>query len=83
LTRKAFIANLRHLLVRLGISSSSYSGHSLRVGAATSAAAAGVPDHLIKILGRWTSLSYLRYIRINNCVIEQAHNKILKLSLFT
>ena len=78
LTRRAFIANLRHLLTLLGVQTSSFSGHSLRVGAATSAAAAGLPDHLIQTLGRWNSLSYLRYIRIDDCIIERAHSKISK-----
>jgi len=81
LTRRVFVANLRHLLLRLGIQASSYSGHSMRVGAATSAAASGVPDHLIQVLGRWTSLSYLRYIRVSNNVIRQAHHKMLRFSL--
>ena len=80
LTRSAFVSNLKHLLVRLGFSPTSYSGHSFRIGAATSAAAAGIPDHLIKVLGRWSSLSYLRYIRINNDIIQNAHCKILHLS---
>ena len=40
-----------------------YSSHSFRIGAATSAALAGVPDHLIKVLARWSSDAYLRYIR--------------------
>ncbi|CAF4192315.1 unnamed protein product, partial [Rotaria sordida] len=79
-TRRAFIFNLRHLLLQLGYEASAYSGHSLRVGAATSAAAAGVPDHLIQTLGRWSSLSYLRYIRVSDTVILKAHNKILQLS---
>lgn len=52
---------LREVLSRAGVSGQ-FSSHSFRIGAATSAAAAGVPDHLIQTLGRWTSSAYLRYI---------------------
>lgn len=40
-----------------------YSSHSFRIGAATVAARNGIPDHLIRLLGRWSSSAYLRYIR--------------------
>ena len=38
-----------------------YLGHSFRIGA--TAAAVGIPDHLIKTLGRWISYAYQIYIR--------------------
>ena len=53
---------LRAILRSAGITGN-YSSHSFRIGAATSAALAGFPDHLIKTLGRWSSDAYLRYIR--------------------
>ena len=39
------------------------STHSLQIGAATTAAAAGIPTHTIKQLGRWRSSAYRSYIR--------------------
>ena len=37
--------------------------HSFRIGAAITAAAAGVPSWLVKVLGRWSLGCYERYIR--------------------
>ena len=47
-----------------GVEASKYSGHSFRIGAATTAASAGIEDSLIKTLGRWESTAYLLYIRV-------------------
>ena len=40
-------------------------GHSVRIEAATSASQAGVPETMIKILGRWSSMAYQQYIRLS------------------
>jgi len=62
LTRDKFINNFRHILCLCGFDDSKYCGHSFRIGAATSAAKAGVKDHMIQTLGRWSSNCYVRYI---------------------
>ena len=65
LTKSKFTSLFRKALSKSGIDSSSYSGHSFRIGAATTAAANGVEDSLIQTLGRWKSSAYLSYIRIS------------------
>ena len=58
LTRLALVSEVRAALTVAGIDPAPYSGHSFRIGAATSAAAAGVEDAVIKTLGRWRSDAY-------------------------
>ena len=55
LSRSAFVAQLRVALRATGIDDAGFSGHSLRIGAVTAAATAGIPDHTITMLGRWLS----------------------------
>ena len=45
-----------------GMCPSKYASHSFRIGATTTAAAAGLPTWLIKMLGRWSSDAYLTYV---------------------
>lgn len=45
--------------------------HSFRIGGASAAASAGLPEATIKILGRWSSDAYKRYVHFSdNSVIE-------------
>ena len=46
-----------------GIDLEKYSGHSFRIGAASTAARYRLQDSLIKTLGRWESMAYTLYIR--------------------
>ena len=63
LTRDQFISHLKEALSSCGIDNRRYPGHSFQIVAATAAAQAGVPDHLIKVLGRWELENYQLYIQ--------------------
>lgn len=75
-SRHLFVTYLRDLLGRLGYKETDYCGHSFRIGAATTAAAAGIEDHLIQTLGRWNSSCYMRYIRVSRNVVQEAQRKL-------
>ena len=63
LTRSQFVQLTKRALRLANVEAAGYSGHSFRIGAATAAAAAGVPAYFIKMLGRWQSDAYHTYIR--------------------
>jgi integrase len=72
---RAFLVDqIKELLLRAGIDPSHYSGHSLRKGAAVSAAARNIARDDIKLLGRWKSDAVDLYI---NEISE--HDQIIKI----
>jgi len=64
LTRQTLSTSLDAVLTKLNLQQSRYNTHSFRIGAATSAAQADIPDRCIKILGHWKSNAYQQYIHV-------------------
>ena len=79
LTRCDFALHLGQVLQCIGLGQAYIRPHSFRIGAATAAAKAGVPDHLIKTLGRWSSDSYQRYIRTPSSRLASAQRAMARL----
>ncbi|XP_071503767.1 uncharacterized protein [Diadema antillarum] len=65
LVRKDFNNILKRCVEFVRLPVALFSSHSFRIGAATSAATAGIPDARIKGMGRWSSNTFRRYIRID------------------
>jgi hypothetical protein len=63
-TKPWFVAQIRTILAAIGLPQQQYAGHSFRIGAATTAAIAGIEDSTIQTLGRWHSAAFLQYIRM-------------------
>lgn len=76
MTRKDVSNTTKTLLRRAGFNPSGFSSHSYRIGAATTAAAVGLPDHLIQRLGRWRSNTYQVYIRPTTHLLRDATGRM-------
>ena len=58
-------AFISHVVQSVGWDPSQYTAHSLRAGAATTAAKAGFKEWELKKMGGWESQTYVSYIRDN------------------
>jgi hypothetical protein len=65
LLRREFDHMLKTVLVFCDLDSTRFKGHSFRIGASTEAALQGKSDAQIRLLGRWSSDAFRKYIRIN------------------
>ena len=63
LTRAALVKHLREVIQAAGMDPRDFSGHSFRSGAATTANLQGISDANLKLLGRWKSNAYQRYVK--------------------
>jgi hypothetical protein len=63
LSRAFLVAQVQSALQLQGMAVSHFTGHSFRIGAATTALRAGISDAKIKMLGRWESSAYQSYLR--------------------
>ena len=64
LTKDRFVSRVREALSQAGVNEKLYSGHSFRIGAATTAGRKGLSSEKIQTLGRWESSAYLLYVRL-------------------
>ena len=64
---RAYFCNLLTIAIKhCGLDPARYKGHSFRIGAASHAAERGMSDAQIRVLGRWKSNAFLRYIRLHS-----------------
>lgn len=68
--QRYIVAQVHELLLRAGLQTAGFSGHSIRKGAAVSAWQNGISKDEIKLMGRWKSDAVLVYI---NEVQESLH----------
>ncbi|CAC5416016.1 unnamed protein product [Mytilus coruscus] len=77
-TRAKFLSLFKHALDSLGIDSTYYSGHSFSHRGSDNCRSVQVEDHLIKVMGRWSSDAYCRYIKISESDLKRAQNSLAK-----
>lgn len=77
MSRRWFIRNLNVAIQHIGLNPKQFSGHSFRIGAATVAAAQGVPPSSLQQLGRWSSSAFTAYIRPDADAVLNAQRSLM------
>ena len=66
--RTFFASRLKSCLNSIGLEPSLYQSHSFRIGAASHYASLGMSDSQLRMLGRWKSDAFKRYIRCQRII---------------
>ena len=77
LRRRQFVNQVQSALMTAGLPGADFNGHSFRIGAATAASHARIPETTIKILGRWNSMAYQRFIRPSSSELASIAGKLV------
>lgn len=78
LTRRRWSDIIQSIIPEVNINT-----HSFRIGGASAAAAAGIPDSTIQILGRWSSEAYKLYLRLPESTFCEASSKMARMKKCT
>ena len=70
-------------LVQSVISDININTHSFRIGGASAAATAGIPDSTIQIMGRWSSEAFKLYLRLPDSIFQKASSKMARISKYS
>ena len=70
INRQFFSNHLSRLINFSGFQGERYKAHSLRIGGASYYAGLGYTDAQIRLLGRWDSNAFVRYIRSNRVLFK-------------
>ena len=74
-------ADINNILRDTSNGAANISSHSLRIGAASTAAAMGCPKYLIQSMGRWSSDCFRRYIRLSDTTIRNTSRAMARCNI--
>jgi integrase len=83
LTHATFNERMKAIARLFSLDPARVSSHSLRAGAATQLAGAGVPDYVIKNFGNWSSDAFLGYVRASMNIYSNVHAILADSSSFS